>query len=223
MIQLLWDRGEANGYAHHMTGDPLPNTPAHTVLMHPAFGDHQVTNVAADVEARTIGAQAHDPVLDPGRSFERSPLFGIKRFASFPFGGSAIVYFDVGPIRAGRRRRRRDAADHGDAAAAAGLRQGPAPRAALGRARAGAEVGVPARRRAGRRRVRREAVLRGVLDRAARTGSGRRVLPGQLVRHVAQQRRVERRAATPSAPARPATRCRRPGRRSGCRFSVSAT
>jgi hypothetical protein len=27
-IQLLWDRGEANGYAHHMTSDPLPNTPA---------------------------------------------------------------------------------------------------------------------------------------------------------------------------------------------------
>ena len=28
LIQTLWDRGEANGYAHHMTGDPLPNTPA---------------------------------------------------------------------------------------------------------------------------------------------------------------------------------------------------
>ena len=39
MIQLLWDRAEGNGYAHHMTTDPLPNTPAHTVLMHPAFAD----------------------------------------------------------------------------------------------------------------------------------------------------------------------------------------
>ena len=29
LIQLLWDRGEANGYAHHMTSDPLPGTPAH--------------------------------------------------------------------------------------------------------------------------------------------------------------------------------------------------
>ena len=30
-IQLLWDRGEANGYAQHMTTDPLPDTPrAHT-------------------------------------------------------------------------------------------------------------------------------------------------------------------------------------------------
>ena len=48
-IQLLWDRGEANGYAHHMTTDPLPDTPRHTVLMHVAFGDHQVSDTAAEV------------------------------------------------------------------------------------------------------------------------------------------------------------------------------
>jgi hypothetical protein len=101
LIQLLWDRGEANGYAHHITGDPLPGTPPHKVLMHVAFGDHQVTNIAADVEARTIGAAVHDPALDPGRSFEREPLFGIARFAAFPFGGSAMTYFDTGPIRPG--------------------------------------------------------------------------------------------------------------------------
>jgi hypothetical protein len=100
-IQLLWDRGEANGYAHHMTDDPLPNTPPHEVLMHVAFGDHQVTNIAADVEARTIGAATHDPVLDPGRSFEVEPLWGIERFATFPHAGSATVYFDNGPIRPG--------------------------------------------------------------------------------------------------------------------------
>ncbi|MFD0852817.1 hypothetical protein ACFQ07_11305, partial [Actinomadura adrarensis] len=49
LIQMLWDRGEANGYAHHMTNDPLPGTPAHKVLMHVAFGDHQVAPVAAEV------------------------------------------------------------------------------------------------------------------------------------------------------------------------------
>ena len=36
--------------------DPYPNTPPHTVLLHEAFGDHQVANVATEVEARTIGA-----------------------------------------------------------------------------------------------------------------------------------------------------------------------
>ncbi len=66
-IQMLWDRGEANGYAHRMTDEPLPNTPAHEVLMNVGFGDHQVTTWQADVEARTIGAQIHDPVVYDGR------------------------------------------------------------------------------------------------------------------------------------------------------------
>lgn len=34
MVQMLWDRGEPNGYAQHMTDRPYPNTPAHTVLLH---------------------------------------------------------------------------------------------------------------------------------------------------------------------------------------------
>ena len=66
LIQLLWDRGEANGYAHHMTGDPLPDTPAHKVLMHVAFGDHQVSNATAEVEARTIGARCVSAGARPG-------------------------------------------------------------------------------------------------------------------------------------------------------------
>ena len=33
MIQMLWDRAESNGYAHHMTDDPYPNTPPHEVLL----------------------------------------------------------------------------------------------------------------------------------------------------------------------------------------------
>ena len=32
LIQMLWDRGEPNGYAQHMTDDPYPNTPRHTVI-----------------------------------------------------------------------------------------------------------------------------------------------------------------------------------------------
>src|ERR687896_272556 len=50
-IQLLWDRGESNGYAQHMTLRPPPNTPAHKVLMHVAFGDHQVADVTALIMA----------------------------------------------------------------------------------------------------------------------------------------------------------------------------
>ncbi len=99
LIQMLWDRGEANGYAEHMTDDPLPNTPSHDVLMHVAFGDHQVTNVAAQAEARTIGARTNPDPLDPGRIPGIDPLFGIPEIGSFPYDGSAIVYWDSGPPR----------------------------------------------------------------------------------------------------------------------------
>ena len=99
LIQMLWDRGEPNGFAHRMTDLPLPNTPPHKVLLNVAFGDHQVTNWAADVEARTIGAFTHKPILDPGRWPDVDELFGIPRIQSYPFTGSAIVYWDIGPVR----------------------------------------------------------------------------------------------------------------------------
>jgi hypothetical protein len=99
LIQLLWDRGEADGYAQHMTTDPLPNTPRHRVLMHVAFGDHQVANLTALNMARTIGARVRVPALDPGRSPLRQPLFGLRTFSSYPYSGSALVWWDTGPVR----------------------------------------------------------------------------------------------------------------------------
>ncbi len=96
LIQMLWDRAEADGYAHHMTTDPLPGTPAHRVLMHVAFGDQQVANVASDVEARTIGASLRTPAIAPGRSLDVVPYWGIARFTRSPFAGSAMVVFDSG-------------------------------------------------------------------------------------------------------------------------------
>jgi hypothetical protein len=96
LIQLLWDRGEANGYAHHMTGDPLPDTPPHDVLMHVAFGDHQVADVTAEVEARTIGAGVRWPALAEGRHTSVDPFFGIPRIETYPHAGSALVMWDTG-------------------------------------------------------------------------------------------------------------------------------
>jgi hypothetical protein len=96
LIQMLWDRAEADGYAHHMTTDPLPNTPAHTILMHAAFGDHQVANVAAEAEARTIGAWTNPGFVAPGRHWAVEPGWGIPRIGAFPFTGSAFVYWDSG-------------------------------------------------------------------------------------------------------------------------------
>ena len=96
LIQMLWDRGEANGYAHHMTDDPLAGTPAHQILMHVAFGDHQVANVAAEVEARTIGAYTNAGFLAAGRHWAVDPTWGIPTVPSYPWTGSAFVYWDSG-------------------------------------------------------------------------------------------------------------------------------
>jgi hypothetical protein len=101
LIQTLWDRGEPNGYAWHMTDDPYPNTPRHTVLLHMAFGDHQVANVATEIEARTIGARIRLPALDPGRHTDVDPYHGIEPIRSYPHRGSALVVWDIGPIRDG--------------------------------------------------------------------------------------------------------------------------
>ena len=94
LLQMLWDRAEVNGYAHHVTDDPLPNTPTHEVLLHVAFGDHQVTNVSAEVEARTLGAPLMVPALADGKHWEQDPFFIAT--APYPHRGSAMVYWDSG-------------------------------------------------------------------------------------------------------------------------------
>jgi hypothetical protein len=97
-IQLLWDRGESDGYAHHITAKALPNTPKHNVLMHVAFGDHQVADFTPSIMARTFGAAVRQPALDPGRSPLANPFFGLRRL-TLPSSGSGLVLWDVGPLR----------------------------------------------------------------------------------------------------------------------------
>lgn len=96
IVQMLWDRAEADGYAQHMTNHPYENTPAHKVLLHMAFGDHQVANVATEVEARTIGAFVRQPALAAGRDTALVPFWGIPAIPRFPFDGSALVVWDSG-------------------------------------------------------------------------------------------------------------------------------
>ncbi|MGH8530326.1 MAG: hypothetical protein ACRETN_10915 [Nevskiales bacterium] len=59
LIQMLWDRSENNGYAHHLTRDTLGG-PDNQVLLHPAFADHQVTHWSAQVMARTLAVEVAD-------------------------------------------------------------------------------------------------------------------------------------------------------------------
>jgi hypothetical protein len=103
LIQMMWDRGEPNGYANHMTSDPLPGTPAHHVLIEMSYGDHQVSNVATEVEARTIGAPLRYPTLDPGRTpgfvnfFPDIPVLG--DLSGPAADGNGMFVWDIGPKR----------------------------------------------------------------------------------------------------------------------------
>jgi hypothetical protein len=114
LIQTLWDRSDPNGYASHMTHG-LPNTPDHHVLLQVAWGDHQVANITAFTEARTIGAVGIQPPLTSNANRARygpyvDPFWGIPAPAAFPYDGSAITLFDSGPAGYSRQV---DAADGG--------------------------------------------------------------------------------------------------------------
>ncbi|MFI9624157.1 hypothetical protein [Streptomyces sp. NPDC052042] len=91
LFQMVWDRGETNGYANQLTDH-------HQVLLHIAYGDHQVANAAADVEARTIGARLLTPALAAGRSPDTVPYWGIRTVSrgQLPYQGSAMTVWDSG-------------------------------------------------------------------------------------------------------------------------------
>jgi hypothetical protein len=93
IMQMLWDRGETNGYAHHLTDDPLDNTPAHEVMLQVAWSDHQVANTSAETEARTIAAPLMEG-LPAGRHWEMNPYFTGSQ--AYPYRGSALIYWDSG-------------------------------------------------------------------------------------------------------------------------------
>jgi hypothetical protein len=97
LAQVLWDRGENNGYAQHLTDDPYRRTPKHRVMLYEAFGDHQVANVATEVMARTIDAELRVPGLAPGRSPDVEPFWNIDTTRRLPDKrGSYLVVWDFG-------------------------------------------------------------------------------------------------------------------------------
>lgn len=101
MIQMLWDRSENNGYAHHLTDNSALRGPDNEILLHPAFGDHQVTMWSADVMARTMGASVDRSLVSRERrepvGFNNPELPG---FAAIDYrnplqaAGSLLMYWD---------------------------------------------------------------------------------------------------------------------------------
>jgi hypothetical protein len=101
MIQMLWDRSESSGYAYHISENLLPNTPAHDVLLHVAYGDHSVSMWAADMLARTVGAGLRVPTLEEGRHPDENPYVGLEAIPAGEYMGNAMVVWDNGPIGGG--------------------------------------------------------------------------------------------------------------------------
>lgn len=102
LINNLWDRGENNGFARDIrepdryTALGYP-TPDHEVLLHVAFGDHQVADVSAEVMNRTLGGSVHRPGVEDGRHSNVNPYWGMPA-AVDGSGGSALVVWDIGPV-----------------------------------------------------------------------------------------------------------------------------
>jgi hypothetical protein len=95
VIQMLWDRGEGNGYVNYYR-EPLDGLNDKVGLLHGALGDWQVANVAMDVMARSMGASVVWPAVGEGRSTDVEPFWGIPRIDTYPFEGSATVMWDSG-------------------------------------------------------------------------------------------------------------------------------
>jgi hypothetical protein len=98
LLDQLWDRADPDGYAPYVRGG-LPDTPSHQVLMQLAYGDFQVSMYAGAAEARSIGAHAYQPALDPGRASDQNLFWGLPAIGGFPFHGSAVEVWDSGPGR----------------------------------------------------------------------------------------------------------------------------
>ena len=96
IVQLLWDRGETDGYANHITEHPLPRTPRHRVLLIGAVGDHQVSEFSLRVEAATLEAAAHVPIAARDRIVDRHPDAFLDPIRRYPFGGSSYWLWDTG-------------------------------------------------------------------------------------------------------------------------------
>jgi hypothetical protein len=97
MIQMLWDRSENDGWAHHLANNSALGGPDKRVLLHPAFADHQVSMWTAEVLARTIGARVDRSRVTPERHPDDNEYFGLDAFDSANAAhraGSALVVWD---------------------------------------------------------------------------------------------------------------------------------
>jgi hypothetical protein len=101
--QLLWDRGENQGYSQHLTARPYAGIPAKQVFIIENYGDHQVANTASEMLARTIGARNHQPAFKakffgaaPRKNVPKAPQWGLARLDHTKPAPAGLVLWDYG-------------------------------------------------------------------------------------------------------------------------------
>ncbi len=98
VIQMLYDRGENNGYVNHVTSDPLPGSTPTRVLIHIGLGDKTVSETTGEILARSMNVPRHTPTIVSGRHVAEEPYLGIDTIPSYPWAGSGHVVWDSGPF-----------------------------------------------------------------------------------------------------------------------------
>ena len=87
LMQILWDRSEPSGFSPYVLNDRLAGTPEHEVLMMVARNDHQVSMLAGQQMARSIGVPQLAPAV--------REIWGIDDVTR-PHTGSAMIEVDFG-------------------------------------------------------------------------------------------------------------------------------
>ena len=144
LIQMLWDRGEGNGFAHHMTDDPLPDTPrppgsprggVRRLPGRERRGRGRARTIGADFLGTRAGAgPALGPRLCDGPPGRAVRIPSVRATCTAP-SGSAHRLLGLGQPDPAERQR-----------AAVGPRPGPAQRPAQGRHRPADEAPLLQRR-----------------------------------------------------------------------------
>ncbi len=98
VIQMLYDRGENNGYVNHVTRDPLPGSTTSRVLIHLAIGDKTVSETAGEILARSMDVPRHLPSVVDGRHVAVEPYLNIEGIPAYPWAGSGLMLWDSGPF-----------------------------------------------------------------------------------------------------------------------------
>ena len=98
LAHMIWDRADSNGYANHITRNPLRGSKPSRVLFHNAIGDQILTETAGEYMHRSLGAHRHNPSIVEGRHIAVEPYIGITSITTYPHEDNAVMYFDSGPL-----------------------------------------------------------------------------------------------------------------------------